>query len=83
MINESKPTTSLSNSNKVVQYETFGTLTTTFGTETRTFGEMATTWSNTPKPQDGYLWDTTSFPWFELTPWDDVYGGITNLAKPI
>jgi hypothetical protein len=50
MQNLSKPTTSLTNSNKVVQYETFDTLITTFDTETRTFDEMATTWTNATRP---------------------------------
>ena len=83
IVNQSKPNSSLVNPTKAVQYETFDSLTTTFDTETRTFDEMGTTWSNSPKPQGGYLWDITSFPWLELTPWDDVYGGITNITKPI
>lgn len=47
--NTSKPTTSLTNSSKVLNYETFDTLTTTFDTETRTFDEMGTIMSNTAR----------------------------------
>ena len=50
MINQSKPTTSVTNPDKVVQYDTFGTLTTTFDTETRTFDQMATTCTNGTRP---------------------------------
>ena len=48
--NTSKPTTSYSNLSRVVNYETFDTLTTTFDTETRTFDQMGTTWTLTSKP---------------------------------
>jgi hypothetical protein len=81
MENISKPTTSLTNSNKVVQYETFDTLTTTFDTETRTFDEMATTWTNQVLSGVGFLWSIKRFPWTETSPWL-TEGGITNQAKP-
>jgi len=46
-----KPSSSnLTNSAKVVSYETFDTNTTTFDTETRTFDEMGTTMTNTVRP---------------------------------
>jgi hypothetical protein len=50
MQNISKPTTSLTNSNKVVQYETWDSNTTTWDTETRTWNEMGTTWTNANRP---------------------------------
>lgn len=48
--NTSKPNTSYSNLSRVVNYETFDTLTTTFDTEVRTFDQMGTTWTDTSKP---------------------------------
>jgi hypothetical protein len=81
MINESRPTTSITNPAKVVQYETFDTLTTTFATETRTFDEMGTTWTNQNLGVSGFLWSLRRFPWTELTPWLSE-GGITNQSKP-
>lgn len=59
LTNVAKPTTTIVNpTDRVVSYETFGTLTTTFATETRTFDEMGTTWSNIAKPTTS----TTSTP---------------------
>ncbi len=48
--NQSKPTTSLANSTKIVNYETWDSNTTTWDTETRTWDEMGTIWDNTSKP---------------------------------
>lgn len=48
--NTSKPNTSYSNLSRVVNYETFDTLTTTFDTEVRTFDQMGITWTDTSKP---------------------------------
>lgn len=47
--NQDKPTPSIKNSSKVVNYETFDSNTTTFDIETRTFDQMGTIWSNTSK----------------------------------
>jgi hypothetical protein len=50
MINTPKPSApSMTNTIKVVGYETFDTLTTTFDTETRTFDQMGTTMTNTAR----------------------------------
>lgn len=48
--NTTKPSASITNFSRVVNYETFDTLTTTFDTETRTFDQMGTTWTLTSKP---------------------------------
>lgn len=40
MINQDKPTPSVSNSTKVSSGETWGSITTTWGTETRTWGSI-------------------------------------------
>ncbi len=50
--NTSKPTPSVTNSSKVVQYETWDTNTTTWDTETRTWDEMISTWTDTSKPSN-------------------------------
>lgn len=81
MINQDKPTTSITNPTKAVQYETFDSLTTTFDTETRTFDEMGTTWTNTNLGVTGFLWSLRRFPWTEATPWLSE-GGITNQTRP-
>lgn len=54
LINTSKPTTSFVNPSRVVNYETFDTLTTTFDTETRTFDQMGTTWTLASKPSTSF-----------------------------
>ena len=48
--NVSKPTTSLVNPTKVVNYETWDSNTSTWDTETRTWDEMGTIWSNIAVP---------------------------------
>jgi hypothetical protein len=50
IVNTSKPSTSLANATKVVNYETWDSNTTTFDTETRTWDEMGTIWANQSKP---------------------------------
>ncbi len=82
LINQSKPTTSLSNSNKVSFGETWATVTTTWASETRSWLAISQLFTNTTKATQSYLWSSDSFPWLELTPWDNTYGGIINLAKP-
>lgn len=78
--NTSKPSTSLANSSKVVQYETWDTNTSTWDTETRTWDEMGTTWTNTTLQTDP-IWSARSFPWLMALPWQQT-GGITNQSKP-
>lgn len=48
--NESKPTTSLTNSSKVSFAELWSTITTTWASETRTWADMASLIDNTSKP---------------------------------
>lgn len=50
LVNTSKPTTSLVNTTKVLNYETWDSNTTTWDTETRTWDEMGTLIDNTSKP---------------------------------
>lgn len=50
IINTSKPTSSISNSSRVVSYETWDSNTTTWNTEVRTWDEMAAIMDNTSKP---------------------------------
>ena len=44
---------------RVVDYETFDTLTTTFDTETRTFDQMGTVLTNTSRPSSAGLTNTS------------------------
>jgi len=48
--NTSKPTTSLSNTAKVVGYETWDTIITTWASEVRTWDEMVSNWDGFAKP---------------------------------
>lgn len=84
LINTAKPAApSLTNATRVVSYETWDTNTTTFDTETRNWDAMGAEMTNTRRPSFGYLWGALSYPWLELTPWDNQYEGqITNTAKP-
>jgi len=50
IINTAKPTTSITNTAKVVNYVTWNTNTTTWNTETRTWNQMGTTMTDTSKP---------------------------------
>lgn len=47
--NTAKPTTTITNAARVVNYQTWDTNTTTWNTETRTWNEMGTTMTNTAK----------------------------------
>jgi hypothetical protein len=78
--NISKPSTSLTNPTKVVQYETWDSLTTTWDTETRTWDEMGTTWTNTSINASDWFFSNRRFPFTEATPF--LSGGMTNQAKP-
>lgn len=50
IVNTSKPTTSIENTDRVVGYETWETNTTTWATETRTWAEMQSDMDNIAKP---------------------------------
>ena len=80
IINQSKPTTSLTNPTKVVSYETWDSNITTWNTETRTWNEMGTIWSNQTLSTDP-IWSARSFPWLMSLPWQQT-GGITNVTRP-
>ncbi len=82
MQNQSKPTTSISNNSKISIGETWATITSTWATELRSWLAVSQLLTNYYRPTQGYLWSASSFPWLEPSPWDDVYGGITNQAKP-
>ncbi len=49
LTNTSKPTTSFTNITKVVNYETWDSITTTWATETRTWDDMASVMDNITK----------------------------------
>ena len=48
--NQSKPSTSLTNTTRVASYETWSSNTTTWATETRTWADMASLMDNQAKP---------------------------------
>lgn len=80
--NESKPTTSVSNSSKVESEVTWDTNTTTWNTEVRNWNDMGSTIINISTVLTGSLWSSYRFPWTEATPWT-TDAGITNISKPI
>ena len=79
--NQSKPATSISNSSKVSQGETWATITATWASETRTWLDVSQLIDNISKGATGFLWSVSRFPWTEATPWLSE-GGITNVTKP-
>ncbi len=62
IINQSKPTTSLTNSTKVSFAETWGTIDTTWATETQSWADLISLFDNASKPVPGYTNMFTSFP---------------------
>jgi hypothetical protein len=83
LTNVSKPSTSLTNTTKVSFAELWSTITTTWASETRTWADCASLIDNLAKTTiSPYLWSMISYPWLEDTPWDNVFDGITNIAKP-
>lgn len=81
LVNESKPTTSLTNSTKINIGETWDSILSTWATESRTWDDMASIIDNISKGTIGFLWSVSRFPWTESTPWL-TEGGISNIAKP-
>lgn len=82
MINESKPTTTLTNTTKVSIAETWGAIATTWASETRTWLDCASLIDNVSLSLTDPLWSTRSFPWLLTTPWGTVSTGMTNISKP-
>ena len=50
LTNTAKPTTSLTNTTKVINSEKWATIVTTWASEVRTWAEMISTWDNESKP---------------------------------
>ena len=78
--------TPVTNGTKVLNYETFDTLTTTFDTEVRTFDEMGTIMDNTSHRNLGsYTVDelaTFTFDQIGGVSFDRQFSPITNISKP-
>ena len=77
--NISKPTTSLSNSSKILGSDTWATITKTWTNETRS-------WSVVSKITNsftdfGFLWSANNYPWQDIAPWLTV-SNIINSSKP-
>jgi len=77
----------MSNSARVVDFETFDTLTTTFDTETRTFDEMGSTMTNTTVKNLGSytVEELASFTPEQLAnvSFDRQFSPIINTSKPV
>lgn len=85
MINQDKPNSSVSNTSKVSQGETWATVTTTWATETRTWNSISKLINNFNKVMI-VIWDTWQTIWNnETRTWDDLKStdSITNISKPI
>ena len=81
IVNQDKPTTSLTNSDRANIGETWATIITTWATETRTWQRLVSIFTNMTQGATGYLWSSRRYPWTEATPW--LYEGpITNINKP-
>lgn len=81
--NQSKPTTSFSNSSKVSVGETWASITTTWATETRTWLAASQLFVNQNKATNVGIWSALFYPWLDDEPW--ILGEpseITNVSKP-
>lgn len=79
--NQSKPTTSLTNSDKVSFAVTWDTWDTAWEDETRTWDELGSIIENTSRGATGFFFSNTRFPFSELSPFI-IEGGIVNVSKP-
>lgn len=50
IVNTAKPTTSITNVTRVLDYETWASISTTWASETRTWEQVATLLTNTSRP---------------------------------
>lgn len=82
MINESKPTTTLTNTTRIGGAELWSTITTTWASESRTWLDCASLMDNVSLSATDPLWSNRSFPWLLTTPWGTVSTGMTNISKP-
>ncbi len=55
LVNQSKPTTTLANVTKVVNFETWDSITSTWASETRTWNDMVSNWDGFSKPSTSLL----------------------------
>lgn len=81
--NQSKPTTSLTNSSKVSIGETWATISTTWATETRTWLAVSQLFTNQLRSSNVGIWSSFFYPWLDDEPW--ILGQpseITNISKP-
>jgi hypothetical protein len=81
IINLDKPSTSIANSSKVFDYETWASIQTTWTTETRTWAETISTMDNERRPNTT-LWDDKFWAWDSGVGWSSLET-ITNISKPI
>lgn len=82
LINQNKPSTTLTNSTKINIGETWGSILTTWATETRTWDDTVSLIDNVSRVFGGLLWSTSVLPWQMTAPWIDA-GGISNISKPV
>ena len=82
MINESKPTTTVTNSAKVSIGETWASIASTWATETRTWLAVSQLFTNSARTTYGDpLW-TPQLVWQLPLPWQVNTSVMTNQSKP-
>lgn len=80
--NQSKPTTSITNTSKVSIGETWATIDTTWATEVRTWLAVSQLITNSAMSSTDPLWSYRTYPWQLVSPWIMASIGITNQSKP-
>lgn len=81
MINQDKPTSSVSNQTKINIGLTWDAATMTWDDALFTWDSTVSVIGNASKVFGGLLWAVNNLPWQMSTPWIDS-GNITNIAKP-
>ena len=81
IVNQNKPTPSLTNSTRVSGGETWGTIASTWATETRTWQAVSQLFTNTSKDTGGGVWASTDYPWLVDLPWLTM-DKMVNQSKP-
>lgn len=81
--NTAKPaSSSLTNTAKVGNAETWATWGVAWQDETRIWNELRSTMDNTLLSGDP-LWSYRTFPWQLTAPWQNTNVGMTNTHKPV
>ena len=82
MINQTRPTNSLTNTSRVSSGETWNSITTIWDEETRIWNETGSLVDNTIMSATNPLWYYRTFPWQLSLPWQITNQGIINQSRP-